>query len=255
MKHQTKHVSHVHVALINLRLVKLNVQNVRTSRDVQALPLDQVLVQPVTAKNDAQLANISIRKLVCVALAVMDSSSPTKDRSTVTFADLDKPPDQQKLNLEMNAVTSALQECNLELMANANSVPEEHTVLKAYSPLVTLAHSEEQHQRLDQQLLKNVLCPFVRQERILMPQSTFVLSAAKAITNQNHSKHPVFSAHQITAQRTLPPLRRPNVQIHVKLPLRDTSIVIPTLTVFLFLRPRTLNVNASLDLMALVHIV
>lgn len=249
MKLLTRLVCHAHEELINPKPVKLNARNVQTFPEELASQSDLELVQQVTAKNVVHLVNISTQTLDFVDHADMDSSNRTRDLSNVKFADLGKQRDRPKLSQELSAVMSVHQECNLELMVNVSHVREERIALKEFSQRVKLVRLEEQHLKLDQQLLKNVHCQFAHQELILTQQSMFASSAVKVSINPTLNKHHVFPAHQTTALRTLPPHQRLNAQILVKLPPKAANTAIQMLIAFLSPKLQTSNVNVNQDSM------
>lgn len=232
--------------LINLKLVKHNAQNARTSPEELVLQSAQVLAQRVTAKNVARLANILTQTPVSVDHVDTVSSSPTKVHSTAISADWVKQRDQPRLSQEVNAVTNARQECSLELMESVNLAQEELIAPKAFNQHVKLVPWDAPHQRSAQPPSKNAHCQFAHQEPTLMQQSTFALNAVKASINQSHNKLLAFPAHQTTAPRTLPPHQRLNAQTLAKLPLRVINIVIQMLIAFSFLKPPTSSVNVNL---------
>lgn len=255
MKHPTRLVWLVHEGLISQRPAKHNARNVQTFQEELELLLGQELVQQVTAKNVVHLANISTRIPDYVDHADMDSSNPTRDHSTVKFADWVKRRDRPKESQELSAVTNVHQECNLELMESASHAREELIAHKEFNQHVRLVHLDEQHRRSDQQLSKNVHCQFVPQELTSTQRLMFASSAVKVSINRNPSKRLASPAHQITAPRTLPPHQRLNARILVKQQPRAVSTAIQMLIAFSFQKPQTSSVNANLDSMELVQLV
>lgn len=138
------------------------------------------------------------------------------------------------------------QECNLVSMENASHVHVELSELKAFNQHVSHVRWVAPHQRLDLPLLKNVHCQFAHPELTSTLQSTSASSATKVITNPSRNKLHAFHAHQITAQRTLPPPQRLNVQTPVKLQLKVINIAMQMLIAFLFLKLQTSSANVNL---------
>lgn len=241
-----------HVELINQKLVKLNVSNVQILLVELESPSELERDQRLNVKNAAHLENTWITRLVSVAHAVMDSSNQTKDHSHAIFVASDKQREQLKQNRELNVATNVLQACNWVLMENVSHVHEALIDHKEFNQLVKHVRSEELLQRLAHRRLKNVHFQFVLLVHTLIPQLMSVLNVAKDTINQNLNNLLAYHAHQITAQRTLPPHQRLNVQILAKVPAqRLINIVTSMHIVSSYQRPLTLNANASLALMEL----
>lgn len=255
MKHRTRRVCHVRAELINPKPAKLNAPNVQIFLDAPALRSDRALARREIAKSVVQLESISTQTPVSADRADMDSSNPTKVRSTARFADWDKPRDPPKPSQEESAVMSARQECSLESTASASHAREELSVPKESNRHATLVLWDERPRRSVQRLLKNVLCQFARQELISTPQSMSVLNVARDITNRSRNKLHASPARPTTAPRTLPQRQRLSAQTPAKLPLRVINIAMQTLIAFSFLKPQTSSANASLALTALALIV